>query len=164
MSQWTSFVAVEKRVVNIGGKMRTIAVPVEMADGVSYDSKGEQMSFLRTQGRGGLAGGGGGGVGTAKSASNPPAVSYADSGLSLGLKNANPELKIHKSLRDKTGKLEVMVLVASWPADWKKKLEEAGLKIDGEEKDLKVLFGTLDAKTLLAIAKLDFVTEIKPLE
>ncbi|MFN3651680.1 MAG: VIT and vWA domain-containing protein [Armatimonadota bacterium] len=37
MSQYTSFVAVEQRVVNVGGKQRTIDVPVEMPDGVSYD-------------------------------------------------------------------------------------------------------------------------------
>lgn len=36
MSQWTSFVAVEKRVVNVGGKQRLLDVPVEMPDGVSY--------------------------------------------------------------------------------------------------------------------------------
>lgn len=37
MSQYTSFVAVEQRVVNVGGKQRTVDVPVEMPDGVSYD-------------------------------------------------------------------------------------------------------------------------------
>ena len=37
MSQYTSFVAVEERVVNIGGKQRTIDVPVEMPEGVSYE-------------------------------------------------------------------------------------------------------------------------------
>ncbi len=37
MSQYTSFVAVEPRVVNMGGKQRTIDVPVEMPEGVSYD-------------------------------------------------------------------------------------------------------------------------------
>jgi Ca-activated chloride channel family protein len=37
MSPYTSFVAVEQRVVNIGGKQRTINVPVEMPEGVSYE-------------------------------------------------------------------------------------------------------------------------------
>lgn len=37
MSQWTSFVAVEQTVVNVGGKQRTVDVPVEMPEGVSYD-------------------------------------------------------------------------------------------------------------------------------
>jgi len=35
MSQYTSFVAVEQRVINIGGKQRTVHVPIEMAEGVS---------------------------------------------------------------------------------------------------------------------------------
>lgn len=37
MTQFTSFVAVESKVVNLDGKPRTIRVPVEMADGVSYE-------------------------------------------------------------------------------------------------------------------------------
>jgi Ca-activated chloride channel family protein len=36
MSEYTSFVAVDRKVVNPGGKQETIQVPVEMADGVSY--------------------------------------------------------------------------------------------------------------------------------
>jgi Ca-activated chloride channel family protein len=37
MSQYTSFVAVEPKVVNVGGVQKTVDVPVEMPDGVSYD-------------------------------------------------------------------------------------------------------------------------------
>ncbi len=37
VTQFTSFVAVEDRVVNEGGKTITIQVPVEMTDGVSYE-------------------------------------------------------------------------------------------------------------------------------
>jgi Ca-activated chloride channel homolog len=37
MTQFTSFVAVEETVVTIGGKLTTIAVPVEMPDGVSRE-------------------------------------------------------------------------------------------------------------------------------
>ena len=37
MSQYTSFVAVEQRVVNVGGKQRTVDVPVEMPEGVSHE-------------------------------------------------------------------------------------------------------------------------------
>ncbi|HRK20375.1 MAG TPA: VIT and VWA domain-containing protein, partial [Fimbriimonadaceae bacterium] len=72
MTQYTSFVAVEKRVVNVGGKQVTVAVPVEMADGVSYegifDKEAEsRMAFaapMTLSGRsGGLGGGGFGGGG-----------------------------------------------------------------------------------------------------
>ncbi|MDO8586978.1 MAG: VIT domain-containing protein [Armatimonadota bacterium] len=37
MSQYTSFVAVEEMVVTEGGKPKTVAVPVEMPEGVSYE-------------------------------------------------------------------------------------------------------------------------------
>jgi len=35
--QFTSFVAVEEKVVNEGGRPKTVQVPVEMTDGVSYE-------------------------------------------------------------------------------------------------------------------------------
>ncbi|HHB93181.1 MAG TPA: VWA domain-containing protein, partial [Thioploca sp.] len=37
MTQWTSFVAVEKRIVNIEGKLQTIVQPVELPEGVAYE-------------------------------------------------------------------------------------------------------------------------------
>ena len=37
LSPYTSFVAVEPTVVNVGGEQKTVEVPVEMADGVSYE-------------------------------------------------------------------------------------------------------------------------------
>jgi Ca-activated chloride channel family protein len=37
VTQFTSFVAVEERVVNEGGRVRTVEVPVEMPHGVRYD-------------------------------------------------------------------------------------------------------------------------------
>ena len=37
MTQYTSFVAVEEKVVTEGGKPKTVEVPVEMPDGVSYE-------------------------------------------------------------------------------------------------------------------------------
>ncbi|OQW95366.1 MAG: hypothetical protein BWK79_02740, partial [Beggiatoa sp. IS2] len=49
MTQWTSFVAVEEKVVNVGGESKTVVQPVEMPEGVSYegvfgkDKEGSQM-------------------------------------------------------------------------------------------------------------------------
>jgi len=37
MTQWTSFVAVEEKVVNQAGKIETVVQPVEMPEGVSYE-------------------------------------------------------------------------------------------------------------------------------
>ncbi len=52
MSQHTSFVAVEERVVNVGGRQRRVDVPVEMPVGVSYDGifGAEDESGARTRG------------------------------------------------------------------------------------------------------------------
>lgn len=96
MTQYTSFVAVENRVVNIGGKQRTIRVPVEMADGVSYEGiSGDEAKMRATQslglpanapvrrlrsggqGGGGFGGGAGGGTtggGGGATSANPPAT------------------------------------------------------------------------------------------
>jgi Ca-activated chloride channel family protein len=76
MSQYTSFVAVEERVVNLGGRQRTIAVPVEMPEGVSYEGvfgdgliAGKALalaapaSVAQTVKGGGVGGAGGGGFG-----------------------------------------------------------------------------------------------------
>ena len=37
MTQWTSFVAVEEKVVNVDGKLETVVQEIEMPEGVSYD-------------------------------------------------------------------------------------------------------------------------------
>ncbi|MBM3458358.1 MAG: hypothetical protein FJX77_07480 [Armatimonadetes bacterium] len=91
MSQYTSFVAVEERVVNVGGQNRRIDVPVELTDGVAYEGIFEQqrgrgtaasrvarrpsLLSLGVQGKAPGAGGGfGGGLG---GAALPPAASPA---------------------------------------------------------------------------------------
>ncbi|MCX5757595.1 MAG: hypothetical protein NTU83_03635, partial [Candidatus Hydrogenedentes bacterium] len=37
MTQFTSFVAVEEKIINQGGQTQRVDVPVEMTDGVSYE-------------------------------------------------------------------------------------------------------------------------------
>jgi Ca-activated chloride channel family protein len=54
MSQYTSFVAVERRTINLNGKPRKVDVPVEMPEGVSYDGifggrDGEKDVMLRSR-------------------------------------------------------------------------------------------------------------------
>ncbi|MFN8218565.1 MAG: VIT domain-containing protein [Fimbriimonadales bacterium] len=69
MTAYTSFVAVEQRVINVGGKQRTVRVPVEMTDGVSYEGVGLDFAGKPASSpaagnfRGGGFGGGGGGRG-----------------------------------------------------------------------------------------------------
>lgn len=49
MTQFTSFVAVEERVVTTNGKPQTVEVPVEMPEGVSYEGifEGDEKQFNR---------------------------------------------------------------------------------------------------------------------
>jgi len=48
MTQWTSFVAVEEKVVNVDGKPQTVTQPVELPEGVSYEGVfGEQAPLAR---------------------------------------------------------------------------------------------------------------------
>lgn len=73
MSQYTAFVAVEERVVNVGGKQRRIDVPVEMPEGVSYEGifgaenkiMRSRVLFAPARPMGGMAGLGRGGFGGA---------------------------------------------------------------------------------------------------
>lgn len=99
MTELTSFVAVEKKIVNIGGKQRTVAVPVEMADGVSYEgifgrdqeksrSRGA-MAFAapgRPAGPGGTGGAGGGFSGSSNQQASTTAVRR------LKIESADPDL------------------------------------------------------------------------
>jgi len=55
MSPFTSFVAVEPTVVNIGGKQKTVEVPVEMTDGVSYQGIFGDTNGVRHMYSGGIA-------------------------------------------------------------------------------------------------------------
>jgi Ca-activated chloride channel family protein len=105
MSQYTSFVAVEERVVNLGGKTRRLDVPVEMADGVSYEgifgekAEGkvlrESLSTGRalTRGRGYGYGGPNGSISAGKPAA-PVTLSAAAGAtvLSLGVSPAQQPL------------------------------------------------------------------------
>ncbi len=53
MTQWTSFVAVEEKIVNVDGKPQTVVQPVEMPEGVSYEGVfGEQQMPAPTAMRG----------------------------------------------------------------------------------------------------------------
>lgn len=72
MTQFTSFVAVEDKVVNVGGKQQTVQVPVEMPAGVSYDgifgsekSNAKFVNYSTGNNPAGGFGGGGGGFGGA---------------------------------------------------------------------------------------------------
>jgi Ca-activated chloride channel family protein len=81
MTQFTSFVAVEEMRITVGGELTTISVPVEMPEGVSYESvfgqAGTTIMALKSAPAkytfSGPRGGGGGGPGAAAGGVAPPA-------------------------------------------------------------------------------------------
>ena len=172
MSQWTSFVAVEKRIVNIGGRQRTVRVPIEMADGVSYEGifgghyQDNAATVLNRQSS--LGGrGGAGGVATATAGLNRPTrpQSKEEAELLRVQLATTPELKLHPSLKNvKGGKVELIIMVFELPNDWKRQLENLGFVVADSDQGLRVVFGTVDAKMLMELAKLKFVSHIAPIE
>lgn len=168
MSQFTSFVAVEKKVVNVGGKQRTVRVPVDRADGVQmlepdqslglrYSAKRAAPATANVTGGGRVRGGGGGYGG---SPATKPAAEVADSRAGS---SAPAEMKLASSLKKAKGKVEIQIRLKDLSAKTLEALKKAGFKLEDSDKGLKVAFGTADAKKLMEIAKLESVLAIDPI-
>jgi Ca-activated chloride channel family protein len=165
MSEYTSFVAVEKRVVNVGGKVRTVRVPVEMADGVSYDKTVGAPASAR------FAGGGFGGA-TLKSAPAPRGATAVGQvvlrdGMPAIMRETPEQLyarKVEAKLREAKGVVQVQVLLSKWDEATLKALAELGLKVEAKDKGLKAVFGSVDAAKLKSLAQYATVVRIMALE
>lgn len=193
MSQYTSFVAVEQRVVNIGGKQRKVAVPVDRADGVNMDiSNGlvrrgatKSSGMISPTVMGLLSGGRSSNRGAAAGA--PASTSYisydpADNSFVVSEKEIQKlpleeqkkireqratvlfDTKVAKSLRDKSGSLEAMVWLTAFDEKILLKLENLGLKVAKKDKGLMLVIGTVDSASLRKLAELTEVKRIEPLQ
>ncbi|MBX7131227.1 MAG: VIT and VWA domain-containing protein [Fimbriimonadaceae bacterium] len=191
MTQYTSFVAVEKKVVNVGGKQRTVAVPVDMTDGVNFQEDGN-LRFRSAGrapgapggGRGGSIGGlGGGGGGFGGGSGAPPATAGKATNLGVaagekkdGETGANRPLtadekrkllyesKVSSKLRDsKLATVEVQVKLTDTSKKALDRLKALGLKIDVTDAGLKIVFGTISQKKLIDLAQEDFVRSVLPI-
>jgi Ca-activated chloride channel family protein len=153
MTPFTSFVAVDEKVVNEGGKVRRVEVPVEMPDGVSYDGVfgGERMQIM---------------------AAAAPAMMRQESFLGQSPERHKASTmpavfrdeasKVHPALAGATGKVEVQVWVTDTSADAVAKLKVAGLEILNVPGNPRRIVGRIDAAKLQALTKLAFVTYISP--
>lgn len=191
MTEGTSFVAVEPKVVNVGGKQRTVRVPVEMADGVNLNSGLKEESAKRYSfGGGGSTGGTGGSTGSTTGATTgattgggklyyPATAAPANRGTviagakvksfdkskeSFADSTLSIPNKIDKSLANAKGKVDVQVWVTSVDDKTLKALKRAGLKVEASDKGLKIVFGTCDASKLKDLAKLISVRKISLLK
>jgi Ca-activated chloride channel family protein len=182
MTEFTSFVAVEKKVVNIGGKQRTVQVPVEMTDGVSYEgifgreaeamaaAPASKMAYASPQMSTGGGFGGGRGVASGqpmryKANAKHSVVSpdYEKQMKPEDRKQARFERKVAASLKKATGKVDVQIFLEKLTPETLEALKKLGLHVDDKDAGLKVVFGSVDAAALKAIADLDAVTKIEPL-
>jgi len=174
MTEYTSFVAVEKRIVNVGGKQRTVAVPIEMADGVSYEGifgrpgelSAKSMPAPAAMSRGGAIGGGYGGGGFGGYAGEAEAADARnhridDSQMSPEQRRRHHyETRVSKELRETKGKVEVQIYFTTLDQAIIDKLVKLGLKVDFSDNGLKVAMGTCDQKVLEELAQIDQVHKV----
>jgi Ca-activated chloride channel family protein len=160
-------VAVEKRIVNVGGKQRTIRVPIDLTDGLA---ERDQMNVPR--------GGAAAKISYFGSARHPAAVSPGAPGgapsagvqLTAGipatgatrLAGGSHASKIAESLSKAVGKVDVQIRLKDLSPATLKKLKDLGFRLDAKLEDLKVVVGQVDAKQLEPLAALAEVLAINP--
>ncbi|MDQ7826669.1 MAG: VIT domain-containing protein [Candidatus Eremiobacteraeota bacterium] len=193
MTQYTSFVAVEEKVVTEGGVPKTVVVPVEMPDGVSYEgvfgeekSKADKgaMKMRAYNAPSSMAGPAGSGSGAARmNKMAMPSQGYLSGDESRYTPPAKkPEEKLASSLKDiaskvkagggtyvtaqvevRGGKIPLIVTVTHLSKKVLADLKAAGLKIATYSAGQKVVTGTLPVEKLDDLAKLPAVEKIEPL-
>lgn len=159
MSQYTSFVAVEEKVVNQNGVPTTVYVPVELADGVTYDGLGLKAGETgQTRGRavtnslgapspGGIGGGGFGGSAGASGA--PPPSQAAQKPLRDNAGRRELEKKDEKSNATKANEAREQV--------YQQKVEIQLQKVKSGQVKIQIWLIAIEPKILEKISKLGFV-------
>lgn len=135
MTQFTSFVAVEKLRVTIGGQPVTVDVPVEMPDGVTYDGVfGESLGQSSSAGFGATA--------TPAAARGGPAIGGVTGKPALSRPDAGPRERVAK-LRVATDDYDAERAEATPPAKLAPELEGIAARVEKEGRG-----GTLVADAL----------------
>ena len=185
MTQYTSFVAVENMVVTSGGKPKTIAVPVEMPEGVSYQGIVGCPETMNMSG------------GACKFAPAPQAssvmtkpnvaIEFTDTDAFRDDESGVPvkdEAKLDKALQELIGKyeksgnsgnysipgklevnsgcVEVMIWIKDAPKDTLEQLQKLGLKDSEWAQKEKILVGWVPIGKLKDFAHLAFVARVSP--
>ncbi len=159
MTQYTSYIAVENKIVNEGGQMRSVEVPVEMPEGVSHDgiygrgaggAKSIRQTFIG-QGHGSIAG---------MSAPVPhpmPAPAVAPP-------STRDERRAKFESNAALGRIHIKVLLKNASAATLKKLKDLGFLADPSPTGALFLTGTLDVAKLEALKQLPEVTRVETLQ
>ena len=181
MTQFTSFVAVEDRIVNEGGQQTTVAVPVEMPEGVRYEGifgigaeadassagvrSGLTRSYGAREGAGGFFA-----LGAAPRAvprkDQQPAAQSARNVTALARQRLAPELQavvegrspIDPRVELVNGEVKIKVVVQDMSAEVLEALQKAGLRID--QIFDRAVIGRIAVEKLAALAELDGVDRI----
>lgn len=126
VTQYTSFVAVEERVVTEGGKPKTVEVPVEMPDGVSYEGifGTEQRERLASLGYAVAS------VGAAPTAPMPAPMARRQAGL----QEAQVEQQVGRRMKaaDEAAAAEPMPADAPTTGDAEAKKKDVSSKLDAK--------------------------------
>ncbi|MGH8066293.1 MAG: VIT domain-containing protein [Candidatus Entotheonellia bacterium] len=192
VTQFTSFVAVEEMTVTVGGEPVTIAVPVDIPAGVSYEGVfGQQMAFASTRSRPMMA------LSPAPIASTSLArfskslafrrpleqrqedvgnAGERDPDMILQVKLAEPlrglDQQVAKTGKDgnlTVGKLrvvdhhvDVIVYLRDTSSQTIDALKQLGFVQTGESNAARLLIGSIDVRKLAELATLDAVIRITP--
>jgi Ca-activated chloride channel family protein len=191
MTQFTSFVAVEEMTVTEGGQPRTVQVPVEMPEGVSYEGvfgeKDEEVkSKLYAPASPGVLGRFGGGKaanGAVRYAAQAPAREMADLASTRPLstqdrKRTELASKLHPSLLAAVdclngavqkpcgavpgSRLSLQIWLGDKSPAVLAQLKALGFELTLNPKTAKLVLGRLPAEKLEALAKLAVVRYVAP--
>jgi len=176
MTQFTSFVAVEDKVVRKDGKLVTVPVPVEMPDGVSHEGVfGRDKKEMRYGGRKTRG---------IRPRSPKPVAEVAGDEDKPAKKPPPAKQKLHKSLiclaekvkkqgkngnlklknfEVKDGKISLVLTVTHLTKENLKTLKSIGFKVIQYSRSLTKVKGIILVKKLKDLAKLVFVTRIDPI-
>jgi len=187
MTQYTSFVAVEETTITEGGEPRTVAVPVEMPEGVSYEGvfgAGRAQPVACKKGRRVT-----GVMAPSQKFSQDSAVEYMrlrppQPGVRAELSDASPDEELdaaprvphlHPSLQAlldgkptpegvevRNGRVTVKVWLEDVSAAVLKNLEAAGLRIVFQASTAKMVLGTIEVKKMKTLSRVDGVLLVEP--
>jgi Ca-activated chloride channel family protein len=185
MTQFTSFVAVEEMTVTEGGQPRTVQVPVEMPEGVSYQGVfGEKDEETKNRAYAPTSSGVGGGVGKifnggvmARQAAEAPAPPARPMSVE-DRKRADMAAKLHPTLMAAVeclqrnvkkpcgpapgSKLSIQIWLADKSPATLAQLKALGFELVLDPKTAKLVIGRLPVEKLEALAKLAVVRYVAP--
>jgi Ca-activated chloride channel family protein len=190
MTQFTAFVAVELKVVNEGGKVRRIEVPVEMPEGVSYEGVFGERKDMAMQAAPalmgwkhyrGMAGGNIGARSAATAEARPVAPppthrpkEYASRDETVKPSPATQKAQLHPDVADlvkgsrtntslmKNGKAELKLYLASKEPAILQSLKELGFEVLEQDPLAMTLTGRIAVDKIAELAKLGGIRYIAP--